>query len=165
MRLFALFVFVLLASCTQPFGTASKGGGQGVSAEIAPLSTESISTQTLAPLVADQTAPAAPPPAPIPNAPPANVTPTAVTTPAVFSPASDQERACRDDGGIWGKAGRLNAMACFQQPKDGGTSCSKQSDCTTQCLARSRTCAPVWPIFGCSEVLQGDGRMVTLCLD
>ena len=32
-------------------------------------------------------------------------------------------------------------------------------------LARSGTCAPITPMFGCNDILQDDGREVTLCLD
>ena len=155
MRLFALIGFVLFASCTQPFGNLLKGGSAAPT-DIAPLASDTISTQTLAPIGGGQ--PISPNPAPPIVAP---IAPQSVPS----EPASAHEMACRNSGGIWGKAGRLNAMACFQQTKDGGDSCSKESDCTTQCLARSRTCAPIWPIFGCSEVLQRDGRLVTLCLD
>lgn len=157
MRLFALIGLVLFASCTQPFGNLLKGGSS-VPTDIAPLSTDAISTQTLSPIGGS-------PPSPAQPVPPPSPAPSIVAPPVQDEPASAQEMACRNRGGIWGKAGRLNAMACFQQTKDGGASCSKESDCTTQCLARSRTCAPIWPIFGCSEVLQRDGRLVTLCLD
>jgi hypothetical protein len=33
------------------------------------------------------------------------------------------------------------------------------------CLARSGTCAPIMPLFGCNEVLDKQGRRVTLCIE
>jgi hypothetical protein len=85
----------------------------------------------------------------------------AAQTPA----ASPEEATCIAEGGRWGKAGTSSAMACFRPAKDAGKACTAQSDCTTQCLARSRSCAPFWPIFGCTEVVQNDGRVVQLCLE
>jgi hypothetical protein len=85
------------------------------------------------------------------------------TTAAV--PQSPEEAACVQDGGRWGKAGETGAMACFHPMKDAGKSCSKESDCSSQCLARSRSCAPFWPMFGCTDVVQNDGAVVQLCLN
>ena len=72
---------------------------------------------------------------------------------------------CEKQGGKWGKAGRSNGKACVKPVRDGGKQCRKESDCDSVCLARSRTCAPVKPLFGCNEILQDDGRRVTLCID
>jgi hypothetical protein len=46
-----------------------------------------------------------------------------------------------------------------------GKACTRQSQCEGYCLARSGTCAPITPMFGCNDILQDDGREVTLCLD
>lgn len=78
---------------------------------------------------------------------------------------SPEEASCIAEGGRWGKAGTSSAMACFRPAKDAGKACNAQSDCTTQCLARSGSCAPFWPIFGCTEVIQNDGSVVQLCLE
>lgn len=80
-------------------------------------------------------------------------------------PKSAAQLACEAKGGKWGKAGATVAMTCFQPTRDAGESCRRESDCSTLCLARSRTCAPVTPLFGCHPVLQDDGREVTLCTD
>lgn len=80
-------------------------------------------------------------------------------------PKSPFQIACEKDGGTWSRAGGSVAMTCFKPTRDGGKSCRRESDCATLCLARSRTCAPVTPLFGCHSVLQDDGRAVTLCLD
>ena len=78
---------------------------------------------------------------------------------------SPEEASCIAEGGRWGKAGTSSAMACFRPANDAGKTCTAQSDCTTQCLARSGSCAPFWPIFGCTEVIQNDGSVVQLCLE
>lgn len=119
MRLFALIGLVLLASCTQPFGNLLKGGSS-VPTDIAPLSTDAISTQTLSPIGGS-------PPSPAQPVPPPSPAPSIVAPPVQDEPASAQEMACRNRGGIWGKAGRLNAMACFQQTKDGGPAVPKKA--------------------------------------
>ncbi len=80
-------------------------------------------------------------------------------------PSSPEEAACLNQGGRWGRAGNTSAMACFRPAKDAGKSCNIESDCTSQCLARSRSCAPFWPIFGCTEVIQNNGAVVNLCLE
>lgn len=80
-------------------------------------------------------------------------------------PKSPMQIACEKDGGTWSRAGGSVAMTCFKPTRDGGKSCRRESDCSTLCLARSRTCAPVTPLFGCHSVLQNDARAVTLCLD
>ncbi len=83
----------------------------------------------------------------------------------ILPPSSPEEAACRKLRGTWGAVGKSGAKTCFHPSKDAGKSCSKQSDCSSQCLARSKTCAPFWPIFGCTEILQKDGSQVKLCLD
>jgi hypothetical protein len=55
--------------------------------------------------------------------------------------------------------------ACVTLTRDGGKACTRQSQCEGYCLARSGTCAPITPMFGCNDILQDDGREVTLCLD
>lgn len=80
-------------------------------------------------------------------------------------PSSPEEAACVNDGGRWGPVGNGSAMSCFRPMRDAGKSCAKESDCASQCLARSRSCAPFWPIFGCTEVIQNNGAVVNLCLN
>lgn len=78
---------------------------------------------------------------------------------------SSAQLKCERQGGNWGKAGASSARACIKRTRDSGKQCRKQSDCDSVCLARSGTCAPVKPLFGCNEILQNDGRRVTLCVE
>ncbi len=55
--------------------------------------------------------------------------------------------------------------SCVKPTRDAGDRCERGSQCDGECLARSGTCAPVTPLFGCNEILQDDGRRVTLCID
>lgn len=73
--------------------------------------------------------------------------------------------SCERSGGSYENAGNSGAKACVQRTRDAGKQCRKAGDCEGACLARSRSCAPVTPLFGCNEVLQSDGRQVTLCIE
>lgn len=83
-------------------------------------------------------------------------------TPAVKSPSGI---ACEKSGGRMVQVGGASLLTCQRPTRDAGKSCRRQGDCVGECLARSETCAPVAPLFGCNEVLQKDGRKVTLCID
>ncbi len=103
-------------------------------------------------------APAKPaPPAPLP-APPPPPEPAAEATPP-------EQLACQAKGGIWSETGLSSLKTCIQRTRDGGKSCRRQGDCEGLCLARSKTCAPVTPMFGCNPILQADGSEATLCID
>ena len=39
------------------------------------------------------------------------------------------------------------------------------TDCDGMCLARSRTCSPIKPLFGCQDVLADNGTVGTVCVD
>jgi hypothetical protein len=82
--------------------------------------------------------------------------------PVVKSPA---EIACEKLGGRLVRVGTGLATACQRVMRDAGKSCRRKSDCEGECLARSGTCAPLAPLFGCNDVLQDDGRQVSLCID
>jgi len=143
-----LMFIPLLVACSLPNFSAPKGGLAAKSANEQPeVATDNGVIQTLAPI--GQTPPPTPKETPIPNS----------------APISAEQMTCRAKGGEWGKAGNLAAMTCYMPSKDAGKSCSKQRDCSSQCLARSKTCAPIWPMFGCNEVLQNDGSLVTLCIN
>lgn len=78
----------------------------------------------------------------------------------------EKERvACEERGGRFGQGGLAGRFVCFEATRDAGKACRSEADCTTLCLARSRTCAPVTPIFGCQEVLTRSGARSTLCID
>lgn len=159
MRRLMFLPLLLLVACSLPniasftdgiWGkTAKPTATQSKATQSTAINSGAIETKTLAP-IGQVAAPIAATPAP----------------PKTTSlPLSPEEADCRAKGGQWAKAGKLAAMTCYVPSKDAGKSCSKQSDCSSQCLARSRTCAPIWPIFGCSDVLQSDGTLVKLCID
>ncbi|SLN28322.1 hypothetical protein [Roseisalinus antarcticus] len=76
-----------------------------------------------------------------------------------------QERAeCSAAGGDV-VAGGLEPWICEVPLPDGGQSCTRGSDCAGFCLAETRTCAPVRPYLGCTDVLWDDGEAVTICVD
>ena len=62
-------------------------------------------------------------------------------------------------------AGILNAKVCQHEMPDSGRQCTKAGDCQGDCLARSRTCAPVRPLFGCNAILMDNGQTAVLCRD
>lgn len=80
-------------------------------------------------------------------------------------PRSEQEIACVKKGGSWVAAGKSGAKTCVRTTKDTGKQCNRKSQCEGLCLARSGTCAPVVPLFGCNEIFQDNGQRVTLCID
>lgn len=91
---------------------------------------------------------------------------TAVEPPA--APAATKLEAqisCERKGGSWTSVGKAKFRACVKTTKDSGKACTRQSQCDSQCLARSGTCAPFKPMFGCNEVLQENGARVMLCID
>jgi len=144
-----------------------------------PLTTEAIEVTRLdAPKAGEKAGAAKPPtiagtPTPDTAAEPAEPEPADPATepeipaevappPAPLSPAA---LACQKKGGRFIKTGSGDLRACVKVTADGGKACKRETDCTGSCLARSGTCAPVTPLFGCNEILQADGRRVTLCLD
>ncbi len=73
--------------------------------------------------------------------------------------------ACLKKDGRFAPAGPGGGLICYENTRDANKSCSRESDCEGLCLARSRTCAPVKPLFGCNEVLTDSGRAATICID
>lgn len=166
MRVLSLLaVLVLVAACTlskpdpRPGGPSPITGGE---ISVTPLDAPSPApeakpdpaTEPAKPDLA--TEPAKPEPAK-----PAPETPPAAPPPPQMSP---EELACTDKGGLWGAVGKGGA-ACLMPTRDGGKQCRKESDCDGYCLARSGTCAPYSPMFGCNEIVQDNGVVVTLCID
>ncbi len=86
---------------------------------------------------------------------------------AGFDPnlVENQRAACEQSGGRFGKGGLSGAFVCYQDTGEVNKSCSSSNDCAGYCLARSRTCAPITPMFGCQEVLGRLGATSTLCLE
>lgn len=77
---------------------------------------------------------------------------------------AQQRAACAREGG------RLQSLpsglvTCIRTTRDAGRACTGASDCEGVCLARSGTCAPITPLYGCHEVLLSPGSRVTQCLE
>ena len=97
--------------------------------------------------------------------PPKTGTPTTEPANPAPPPLTAEGRACLKKGGLWGKAGIGLGDSCVMRTRDSGKSCHRASQCDGVCLARSQTCAPYKPLFGCNAILQDNGLEVTLCID
>lgn len=91
-------------------------------------------------------------------------TPATVAPAAPAAPKSAAQLACERKKGVWSSAGK-QARVCVFRTRDGGEACRAETDCDGLCLARSGTCAPLKPLFGCNDILDSMGRRVTLCID
>ena len=76
-----------------------------------------------------------------------------------------QRDACEKSGGRWGAAPGKASQVCYRTLRDANQTCSTESDCDGFCLARSRTCSPVEPFYGCHEVLSSSGLRQTVCVE
>lgn len=132
---------------------APPGAGQAVEAEPLKVKPGRVRPAEIAPAKVD--------PAPADAATPSAPKPDVVEKP----PLSPEELACIKTGGTWTGAGFSQGKACVKLTRDGGNSCRREKDCEGYCLAKSRTCAPVTPLFGCNEIVQDNGMVVTLCID
>lgn len=81
------------------------------------------------------------------------------------TPKSEMQLACEKKRGKWARVGKGDKRACVFQTRDSGKRCERESQCDGVCLARSGTCSPFKPLYGCNEILQDNGARVTLCLD
>jgi len=116
-----------------------------------------ITESSLPPLNGDGIEPAAP----------ADETPAAepAPPPPPDPPMLAQQRtACQREGGQLMPRGS-GFFACVRPTRDGGRHCTAARDCEGLCLARSSTCAPLHPLFGCQDVFTLPGRRETLCTD
>lgn len=84
---------------------------------------------------------------------------------APVTPKSEMQLACEKKHGKWSGIGKGDARACVFQTRDAGKQCDRESQCDGVCLARSGTCSPYKPLYGCNDILQDNGARVTLCLD
>lgn len=82
--------------------------------------------------------------------------------PVYKSPA---QLACEEKKGVYSKVGSSGARACVLETRDAGKHCSRKGDCQGQCLARSQTCSPITPLFGCQDILGLNGERMTQCID
>ena len=153
MRWMAVLAVVMFSACVPGQGASDPSSA---APEASPLAAELIETTSL-------DAPAAQPTPASDEAAPAVPEATEEVAPAPL--ASPEEARCLKTGGTWASAGQSGAKACVTLTRDGGKACTRQSQCEGYCLARSGTCAPITPMFGCNDILQDDGREVTLCLD
>ena len=88
------------------------------------------------------------------------------TSESIFPDLLQAEReACERKGGRWGAAPNKASQVCYQTLSDANKSCKSETDCAGLCLARSRTCSPVEPFYGCHEVLSASGLQQTVCVD
>ncbi len=157
-RILTFGFIALLAGCTLGAGLTPKPPAGGTNAitggEIATTSLEAPTP------VAPETKPRPRPSAASPATPKAEPPPPAPAPP----PLPPEAIACAKKGDTWLPSGK-GGMACVHYTRDSGKECRKQSQCEGLCLARSGTCAPVKPLFGCNEIFQDNGAMVTLCID
>ena len=168
-RFLALALFALACAPGGPKGGAADTAPAGISATT--LATETIVAQPLdampTALVAKVVDPDPPALQPLSDEVVADTAPA----PGVIEPAepkpptSPEEAACVKKGDLWIHAGRSIAYTCVSITRDSGKQCRKGSECQSSCLARSMTCAPYDPLFGCNDILQDDGSRVTLCID
>lgn len=78
---------------------------------------------------------------------------------------SEEERAaCEAAGGYVGRGIGPDEL-CIRPAMDAGNACATNADCESFCLAETATCGEWVPLFGCHEVLAGEGQSVTICLD
>jgi len=78
---------------------------------------------------------------------------------------ASERAACEAKGGTYNRGGIAGGFLCFTTPEDAGKRCNDGGDCSTgMCLARSKSCAPIEPLFGCNDILY-NGNPVTLCVD
>ncbi|MFV0359050.1 hypothetical protein [Tropicimonas sp.] len=78
----------------------------------------------------------------------------------------DQQRAaCEARGGRFSPAPGSGVLICLTIPDDANAPCVRASDCEGECLARSRSCAPIVPLYGCNEVLLENGQRAELCVE
>lgn len=75
-----------------------------------------------------------------------------------------QRTTCERGGGRFLPRG-TGVYACIFPTSDAGQPCDAAADCEGACLARSRSCAPIQPLFGCQEVFTLPGRREILCTD
>ncbi|MBE2275295.1 MAG: hypothetical protein IAE87_03255 [Rhodobacteraceae bacterium] len=88
-----------------------------------------------------------------------------VAAPKAAAPKSEAQLGCGKRGGRWIEIGKSGAFACVTPVKDAMKECTRGTQCEGDCLARSGSCAPYRPLFGCNEILDDSGRRMTQCLN
>ncbi len=69
---------------------------------------------------------------------------------------------CEKRGGTFSRSGLSGGLVCIETTRDAGKACTAGSQCDGLCLARSGSCSPLKPLFGCHDITdrqrrQGDG--------
>lgn len=141
-----LVALIALGACSLGSGSGSGSGGDDARS----LATPAVEETALAEPEAAAAVPAPPATAPSEAAPP----------PVARSPS---QLACEASGGRYLSVKAL--FTCVRTPRDAGKRCTRESDCSGRCLARSQSCAPFDPLLGCNDILDDEGRRTTLCLD
>jgi hypothetical protein len=170
----AIFALVMLGACqmTAPADGPVAGTAAVNAGDIAVTTLDAPASQNAnqkpgaeAEAVAVQATPATPHPKPRPGT--ETATPQVPTAePEVLEvPKTAEQLLCEKTGGQWGAAGDTGTFICLRKTRDAGKSCRKKGDCQGLCLARSGTCSPFTPLYGCNEIFEADGRRVTLCLN
>lgn len=71
--------------------------------------------------------------------------------------------ACESKRGMWSKNSN-GTLTCVHYTKDAAKRCTKSTQCESECLARSGSCAPYRPLLGCNEILDNMGRRMSQCV-
>lgn len=77
----------------------------------------------------------------------------------------EQRITCERRGGRWAPAASQTSFVCYLTLPDANKTCSTGRDCQGLCLARSHSCTPVKPFYGCHEVLSNSGLPQTVCIE
>ena len=163
-RALGLALVMVLSGCLAGPGAGPVEVGEGTSEAGPPAPDRAPKPRPLregevAPVVPAAATEAAPEPEPEPAPEPAPE-PEIVPPPA----PSAEQKACERRGGRYGAWGDSGYFVCYTVPRDAGQQCRTSGDCSSVCLARSRTCAPIQPMFGCTEILNEFGGRMTECI-
>ena len=159
----ALVVLALLAGCV------ALPGGKDDEVEANALAAEAIAVTPLdgaaaAPVAAAAAEPEAATPAAAAETD-GKAEPEAEEAAPPPPPKPPEQLACERKGGSWASAGGSGARACVKRTRDAGKQCTTGRQCEGDCLARSQTCSPITPLFGCNEILQDNGARVNQCIE
>lgn len=78
---------------------------------------------------------------------------------------AEQRADCERQKGRFGLSPNGVTYICFKTMSDANQTCTTGRDCQGLCLARSRTCSPIDPFYGCHEVISSSGVRQTLCTE
>jgi hypothetical protein len=72
---------------------------------------------------------------------------------------------CVMRGGATGRGGIMQDEICIRPTIDAGKACTDNDQCETFCLAETKACAPLTPMFGCFATLKDGAETPMLCVD